>query len=275
MEDALDFGNRAHRERESPQLGLFDMGETTQKVNAPTLPTAPEWDDRQILALEKETLGFYISGHPLGRFEEVLERFAKGNALALKEMDDGSAVRIGGIITAVKTIRTKKGDPMAFVTVEDRFGATEAVVFTSVYQETAGLLAEDNAVLVEGKLQRDENAVKILADRIIDLEEAETQCAAAVHIHVDATRADRAMLERLRSLLGGHRGDCRGFLHIRLPGAAETVIAMPESMPLAPGEALRREVEGLLGRGCVDVACKAPEYRESSNGRGKYGRASG
>ncbi|MFP4582051.1 MAG: DNA polymerase III subunit alpha [Desulfococcaceae bacterium] len=275
MEDALDYGGRVQRERESPQLGLFDMGETTQQVNVPTLPIVPDWDERQILALEKETLGFYVSGHPLGRYEEVLDRFANGDAVRLKEMDDGSAVRIGGIIAAVKTIRTKKGDPMAFVTVEDRFGSVEAVVFTSVYRETAALLAEDRAVLVEGKLQRDENAVKILADRIIDLEEAETRCAAAVHIHVDATRADRAVLERLRGLLGGHRGDCRGYLHIRMPGTAETVIALPESLPLAPGEPLRREVEGLLGRGSIETACKAPEYRESSNGRGKYGRTGG
>lgn len=274
MEDALDYGGRVQRERESPQLGLFDMGETTQKVNVPTLPAAPDWDERQILALEKETLGFYISGHPLGRHEAALERFANADAVRLKEMDDGTAVRIGGIIAAVKTIRTKKGDPMAFVMVEDRFGSVETVVFTSVYQEAAALLAEDAAVLVEGKLQRDENAVKILADRIIDLEEAETRCAASVHITVDATQTNRDGLERLRSLLSGHRGDCRGFLHIRVPGAAETIIAMPESLPLAPGEPLRREVEGLLGRGCVETVCKAPEYRqEGNNGRATSRRA--
>jgi DNA polymerase-3 subunit alpha len=129
LEDALDYGNRVQKERMDPQMGLFGGQAEPLVINEPSLPEIPEWDEKKLLAFEKESLGFYISGHPLTRFETVLDKFTNANAVTLKELQDGGAVRIGGIVQATKVITTRKGDLMAFVTIEDMHGSVEITVF--------------------------------------------------------------------------------------------------------------------------------------------------
>ena len=258
MEDALEYGQRIQKERSSPQLGLFDMGDTPQQtINPPALPAIEEWDDKHRLALEKESLGFYITGHPLGGYKTVLDKFTDADAITIKEKSDGQAVRIGGIITAVKTIRTKKGDPMAFVTTEDLAGSIETTVFSSVYEKVRELLVEDGAVLIEGLLQRDENTAKILADRIVAMEEAEKTWTASIHFNIDLNRVERETLQNLREVLTKFPGSCRGYLHLRDGRSAETVISMPEAFLLDAGGRLTREVNRLLGYDAVETRCKA------------------
>ncbi|MFW5855204.1 MAG: DNA polymerase III subunit alpha, partial [Thermodesulfobacteriota bacterium] len=258
MEDALEYGQRIQKERSSPQLGLFDMGDTPQQtINPPALPAIEEWDDKHRLALEKESLGFYITGHPLGGYKTVLDKFTDADAITIKEKSDGQAVRIGGIITAVKTIRTKKGDPMAFVTTEDLAGSIETTVFSSVYETVRALLVEDGAVLIEGLLQRDENTAKILADRIVPMEEAEKTWTASIHFHIDLTRVERETLQTLREVVSKFPGSCRGYLHLRDGESAETIISMPEAFLLDAGGRLTKEVNRLLGYDAVETRCKA------------------
>ncbi len=258
MEDALEYGQRIQKERSSPQLGLFDMGDTPkQTINPPALTAVEEWDDKHRLALEKESLGFYITGHPLGGYKTVLDKFTDADAITIKEKSDGQAVRIGGIITAVKTIRTKKGDPMAFVTTEDLAGSIETTVFSSVYETVKDLLVEDGAVLIEGLLQRDENTAKILADRIVPMEEAEKTWTASIHFHIDLTRVERETLQTLREVVSRFPGSCRGYLHLRDGESAETIISMPEAFLLDAGGRLTKEVNRLMGYDAVETRCKA------------------
>ncbi len=283
LEDALDYGQRVQKEKASPQMGLFDMGGETAaapSINVPALPAIEEWDEKHRLTLEKESLGFYITGHPLGRYEKVLERFTDADAITLKEQSDGAAVRIGGIITAVKTIRTKKGDPMAFITTEDRVGSIETTVFTSVYQAVSDLLTEDNAVLIEGQVQKDENYVKILADKIIPVEKAVETWTDKIHIKLDLPATDRTMLEKLRAVLQSHPGPCQGVLHLRNPETVEAVIELPESLQIAAGDGLTRAVNDLLGYDAVETACRAAacdgglRKGRRFNGNGRRGYAS-
>ena len=119
LEGALDYGQRVQRERNDPQMGLFDVGVNQPIINAPVLPDIGEWDEKQFLTFEKESLGFYLTGHPLTRFEDLLDKFTNANAISIKELNDGGVVRIGGLVQSTKTIKTKKGDLMAFVTIEN------------------------------------------------------------------------------------------------------------------------------------------------------------
>ncbi|GBC59516.1 hypothetical protein DENIS_0455 [Desulfonema ishimotonii] len=273
LEDALEYGQRVQKEKASPQMGLFDMGgDNAPVVNAPALPDVPEWDDRQVLTLEKEALGFYISGHPLGRYEKILKKFANTDALALQERNNGEVVRIGGLITAIKKIKTRKGDDMAFITTEDLLGSVETTIFSSVYETTADLLVEDAPILIEGQVQKDEKSVKLLADKIIPMEKAEETCAASVHFKLDAARTDRDLLVKLREICGRHPGNCPGFIHLKNPDATETVIAISEAIRLKAGEALSDAVNGLLGYEAVDLGCKAASISVMKPKRGNgYG----
>ncbi|UCH23704.1 MAG: DNA polymerase III subunit alpha [Deltaproteobacteria bacterium] len=266
LEDALEFGQRVQKEKNDPQIGLFDSGESKPMINIPDLPGLQEWDEKQLLFFEKEALGFYISGHPLKRYEDLLDKFTNANALTIKDIDDGGTVRIGGIVTNTKTIRTKRGDPMAFVTVEDMHGSVEVTVFSSVYSVVDDQLFEDNPILIQGRIQKDEQAVKILADAVVPMEKAEETWTASIHLNLDVTRMDRSMLLMLQDILKRHPGSCRAFLHLQGLKNTETIIALPDTMKIKAGSSLTHEVNSFLGYKAVETVCSPVGSAANSKG---------
>lgn len=273
LEEAMDYGQRVQKERCDPQMGLFDMNGTDPAINLPPMPEIEEWDEKQKLAFEKESLGFYISGHPLERYEDLVEKFSNTNTALLKERKDGDSVRIGGIIAQTKTIKTKKGDLMAFVTLEDMNGTAEITVFSSLYAASQGLLFDENVIFVQGRVQKDENSVKLLADTIIPMEKAEETWTASIHFNLDVQRTEREAFIKLHDIFKRHPGSCRAYIHLRNPEKTETVIALPNSIRLKAGTMLTREVNGFLGYHAVETVCtKAVSSSESINTHQKKGK---
>ncbi len=272
LESALDYGQRVQRERNDPQMGLFDLGESQPSINAPALPEIEEWDEKQLLAFEKESLGFFLTGHPLTRYEDILDKFTNADAISIKELKDGGVVRIGGLVQNIKTIKTKKGDLMAFVTIEDMHGAVEAIVFARVFADARDLLVEDHALLIQGQVQKDEQSVKILADTVIPIEKAEESWAASVHFNLETSRTDRATLTHLHDILERHPGSCPAFLHLRSPDSTDSIIALPEGLKLKAGGALRREVNNFLGYRAVETHCSAVPAAAALNGLNRNSR---
>jgi len=266
LEDALEYGQRIQKEKNDPQISLFDGGDGPA-LNAPAMPSMDEWDEAERLTLEKEMLGFYITGHPLDGYEALLEKYTNANTVSLKEKADGEAVRIGGIIRAIKTIKTKKGELMAFVTIEDMLGALELVVFPSVYAKVDQLLADDHPILAEGKLQKDENSATLLCETMIPIEKAEETWTASIRFNLDLNHLEKADLPQLKAILEKHPGACRGYLHLHDPEKTETVIALPETIKIKPGAALTREVNALIGYNAVETLCSPAKL---SSGNGKY-----
>jgi len=265
LEDALDYGQRVQKERLDPQIGLFDSTVNPQVINAPTLPDIEEWSEKQRLAFEKESLGFYISGHPLKRYEDLIDKFTNANAVSIKELNNGAAVRIGGLIRSIKIINTKRGDLMAFVTIEDLHGAVEATVFSRVFAGVRDLLAEDTPVFIQGQVQKDEQSVKILAEKVIAMNKAEETWTASIHFNVEISRTDRHALEKLNEILKKYPGTCRAYLHLRSPDHTDSIIALPDSMKLKAGGALSREVNELLGYSAVETLCLAAKIEPRRN----------
>jgi DNA polymerase III subunit alpha len=275
LESAMDHGQQVQREKNSPQMSLFDIGGTKPALNRPEMPPIEPWDEKHRLAFEKESLGFYISGHPLDRYDAVLEKFATDTTLSLAETKDRAAVRVGGVIREVKTIRTKKGDPMAFVTLEDRHGHVEVTVFTSVYDQALPLLIEDTPALIHGQVQKDENSIKLLADTIIRMEEAEAKWSAEVRFCLELDRTDKDLLVRLHQVLKSHPGTCRGFLHLKDADKTETIIALPDHLKVEAGKPLARAVNGLVGYNAYETVCKNTIRLENLNGNnGKFKKKS-
>jgi DNA polymerase-3 subunit alpha len=256
LEDIMDYGQTVQQEKSDPQMCLFDSCADAEGINCPPLPEIQEWEEKELLTMEKEALGFYITGHPLNRYQDIIEKFTNTNALGLKGHNDGECVRIAGIARSSKVIKTKKGDLMAFVTVEDIHGSTEVVVFSSVYAEANQLLTEDNPILVEGRIQKDENSAKILADKIVPIEHAEETWTASIHVNLEITRTDRGVLESLQKILERHAGPCTAFIHLLSAEKTEAVIALPDTLKLKAGRALKRDVEGLLGYQALETTCE-------------------
>ncbi len=255
LEDILDYGQCIQKERSDPQLSLFAVSKEKPVLNMPAMPEIAEWDEKKLLDLEKELLGFYISGHPLMGYEDILEKFTNVDSLLLKEKKDGITVRIGGMIRSTKIIRTKKGESMAFVTLEDLNGSVEIIVFSNVYSKIYNILDNDVPILVQGKLQKDENSIKILAESVIPMDQAEEKWTASIHFHLDMTRTEKEALLRLKDILTKYPGSCDGYIHLLSPGETDTIIALPRSMKLKVGTALNREVNELLGYNGVKTEC--------------------
>ncbi len=274
LENAIDYGQRVQKERTDPQMGLFNMGGVRQDINLPKMSSMDEWDERQLLAFEKEALGFYITGHPLTKFDDLLDKFTNANTISLKEKNDGEIVRIGGIIINIKTIKTKKGDLMAFVTLEDQHRTVEIIIFSSVYAAVQELLVEDNTVIIQGRVKRDENSVKILADTIVPIEKAEETWTASIHFNLDKNKTGKDLLLRLNDILKRYPGSCNAYIHLFSPEETDTVIALPDTMKLKAGLALTSAVNELLGYNAVETICDS-EYKEKKENRkkGRYRNA--
>ena len=279
LDEALEYGQRIQREKNDPQMGLFDVSNEQVEINRPSLPDIEEWEEKEKLAYEKESLGFYITGHPLNRYDKILDKFTTTDTLTLKESPDKGGVRIGGMVRSNKTIRTKKGDPMAFVLLEDRSGSVEVIVFPAVYETCYELLVEDNTILIQGQVQKDENSVKILADTIIPLDEAEEKLTAEVFITLDLNRTSKPILEDLLEVFTKHKGDCKAYLNLRDPNKTETVVAISEDIKLNMGKAFVKDVTKVVGYNPIETKCSNitafQNLKENSNGRQWRGNQNG
>lgn len=179
FEGVLDTISGETKKSIEGQVTMFDIAsqETTEKHKY-TLNKAEEYDERELLDMEKEMLGIYISGHPLAKLQEKIKANTNINTLQMISMKeendfskDGKQVKYAGIITSVKKKYTKNNTIMAFVIVEDLYGSTEIIVFDSCYNRSSGVLLEDNIVLVDGRLSiREDDDVKIVANSITDFE---------------------------------------------------------------------------------------------------------
>jgi DNA polymerase III subunit alpha len=272
VEDALDYGHKIQKEAADPQMQLFGRKTNAQPMNPPALPDIPEWDQKQKLELEKEATGFYITGHPLDQYQDMLEKFTNANSISIKEdsFKNGAIVRIGGIVKNVKSIITKRGDPMAFFDLEDMNGSVEVTVFSSTYASVRDILLEDVPIIVQGSLEKKEKTIKIIADSIVPTDKAEEIWTASIHMTIDAERTENEPLEKLKDILVRYPGNCKGYLHVVLPEKTETIIELPAQLGLSASVNLTREVNRLLGYNAVHTRCSiVPLTLKDDNRRGK------
>ncbi|MBI2817116.1 MAG: DNA polymerase III subunit alpha [Acidobacteria bacterium] len=183
IETALEAAQKLQRDRESGQHGLFGGPEHTPEKHS--LPNVPEWPESQILAGEKEVLGFYLTGHPLRKFEQKLRDLGTVNCAQLSELAPQSEVALGGIIGAVRSMRSKRGETWASVALEDLEGTVGLLVFPEAYRRLNQLLQPEAIVYVKGRVQMEENSrPKIAVSEIAPLESVEPPMPTGVVIRV-------------------------------------------------------------------------------------------
>lgn len=171
MDQVCDQSAVRQRHQESGQASFFDLFEEPSGFGTADipLPDVPDFSESQILAMEKELLGLYISGHPLASVAEAIRKVATMSVRDLSNAEDGAYATLAGVIIGRKQIIARTGQPMAFVQIEDLTGQVEVVVFPRTYQECADILARDAIVVVKGRVDVKEEGIKILADSITEL----------------------------------------------------------------------------------------------------------
>jgi DNA polymerase III subunit alpha len=257
LDRAMDVGQKRQRDRNDGQsslLGLLGGGAAEPDPATERVRDLADWPEGERLAYEKESVGFFITGHPLERFQAELAQMATATTGKLPELSERE-VTVGGIVVGLRLIKTKKGDRMATFTLEDLEGGAEVLVFPETYKKVASRLADDVVVLVKGRAESvDEGRSRLLATDVIPLDQARLAETRFVTIRVPVTTWDRAQGERLRDILGSHRGECPVTLEMIRPGGESVAVAPSAYFRVRADQTLRAEVEGLLGPGSVVLA---------------------
>lgn len=248
LEQAVEVAACRQKDAASGQLGLFG-DDTLECVHDVILPDVPEMPQEQILALEKEITGFYVTGHPLDKYRAKLEAMPSLGSLAEGQYTDGQLIRVGGLIASAKRITTKNGSMMCFVNLEDFTGQVEVIVFPKVFEKTGRLIAPDLPVMVSGRLNIHEEGAKVMADDIILLEGA----GAEVRITLRKDQETPAILAKLQELLTRHNGSAEVYLHL-VGNNRPRIIKTEKKFWIEPTPAAIADIESLLGKGVVTTA---------------------
>jgi DNA polymerase III subunit alpha len=240
-----------HQEQES--VGQFSIFDSMTDQKDPELPNVPEWKESQLLAHEKESMGFYISGHPLAAFQNDIKRYATATTETLESIPDGKEITICGIIAGLKQKVTKKGDKMAILNLEDLSGTVETVVFPDLYKTAHHLLLTDTPLIIAGQLDKSEQGNKIKAMRIHLLSDIKKKGTTRMDIKLSATGLTQDDLLKVKDILLRYQGSIPVYLRLQNPTRKDSLISVGRDIRVNPNEQLINEIESILGAGAVSL----------------------
>jgi len=284
VDAACEHGVRTQRDKDLGQTQLFGGDEPGAPASDSTsLPAAGAWTEIEQLQHEKDALGLYWSGHPVDRYAEALREYgAKSTAdlnlrKAVGEDDpaaiNGSAtgtgngngngaggsrtaedVSIGGIVSGLRPLKTRKGDRMCVITMDDAQGSVEVVVFPEAFKQYGHLAEEGQMVLVKGKLERDDESARLLASEIAPIGIVTERLASSVAITLSTPQHNRETFVQLWDVLMRHKGDRRVAIELRDPDRHLRVkLDVNAQIRVRPSERLVSEVEKICGTGSVSL----------------------
>ena len=290
LDHAVSRAERARRDRESGQTSLLEM------VGSPdvetddyglTIDVAPMAGDEK-LRLEKELLGLYLSDHPLRRISAELAKLADTQAVEVTSALQDTEVRVAGLVREVRRVVTRKGQIMAYATLEDLTGAVDVVLFPRVFEQTRLLFEPDKVLVVQGKVDARAGSTRASGAAASPVEpeiEAEVETASVVAdmawlwddpecvpvsrrqlVHVRIPSGDAGIAEQLEAVLARHPGGDEVVLHV-VVGSREVVVNADRYHVLA-GPALVAEIDQLVGQAATRLEMVRPKAQSNGNGRG-------
>ncbi|MBV8358100.1 MAG: hypothetical protein JO189_09225, partial [Deltaproteobacteria bacterium] len=251
VDDALKLAQREESDAARNQISLF-----SQKIMPPALNSRGpinEWSQNELLSFEKEALGFFITAHPLDKYERELRRISKLTTADLPSAPDGSQVRLAGVIHAVKLKNNKAGKRYATFQLEDREGTVECIAWPETYQKYESTIAGDMPVAAKGKLDVDEERAQIILDELRPLGAALTEAVREVRIRAPRGRIANGELIQIKELLRRHNGQSLIYLHIYFEDGREAIFLLGDAYRVAPTEGFVAELEQMLAPGSVEL----------------------
>jgi len=273
VDRAIDIGQAAARDRKSGQMNFFEMlgnggGDEPQEAR---FPDVQPWSEAQLLAAEKETLGFFITSHPLVKHGTVLDALTGPNGFNLAratEYSHETPVAVGCMIASIRnTVTRKKQERMAILAVEDLAGKCEAVVFPDAYRELAPLPEAESIVFIVGTVDRRREEPCIIVDEIIPLAEGIEQRTASLQLHLPGPGVQDDVLKEIQSVLAAHRGTCPVYVQLR-PLSHSDVLAtvrLSNEWCVKPSAALLAELVEVLEEENVRLTAKPVKAKPKKN----------
>jgi DNA polymerase-3 subunit alpha len=252
LDQILGYGQRCQADRMLGQGSIFDLGlgeaETEIEKHHPAIAPG-EFEKNELLRLEKETLGLYVSEHPLHAIRDQLRRKTDCTLAELERRRDGEVVTVAGIVGAVKQLTTKKGEPMVFLRLDDVTGGAEVVVFNSVYAASRELCVVDRILVVKGRVDhKQEGETKLLALEVVSFEAVPER--KDVRLKIDARHARAGIVRELAALLKDFPGESPVLVRLDRTEGPQTLQFGPE-FKVRPDGDFYAEVKALLGESAV------------------------
>jgi len=237
------------------QLNIFaSLGEEGDVASGfVDLPDVEEWREKERLKREKEALGFYITGHPLARFGREITLVTSCSIQDLPGQEDKQRVKIAGVVEELKLKRTKKGDKMAVIKVEDLSGSVEVILFPDLFARCSGLLKNDDPLLVSGVVEKSDRAIKIIGHEITSLNMVRQHLIKAIEVRMDQDTVSRDTLEDMRDLAFRFPGECRLLIKITVGEGRNFTIAANQRFSILPCPELIAELEQLTGHRVKEI----------------------
>ncbi|NWF92371.1 MAG: DNA polymerase III subunit alpha [Syntrophaceae bacterium] len=244
LEEFLERGQSLQRRKEEIQMSMWG---SLQKEEGESYPEIDEFAENQLIAFEKETIGFYISRHPLASYQEEIRRHTPEDTSTLTRLEHGAEVKLCGLVSGLKEITTKKGDRMAFLSLEDMKGFVEVILFPEVFKAALPCLRGTDPVLVRGVLDLSEEHPKIKASEVRPLSEVASPSKKTLHLRIPTSSLTPSQLIDLKKIIIAHRGMYRVLLHLSNGREGETVVALSDEYRVDPNPDFRSQVASLFG----------------------------
>jgi DNA polymerase-3 subunit alpha len=259
-EEAMDEAQRSQKEKLSNQSSFFDQFDTgsssgENKLKSYQIPDdMPEWDHKKLLSIEREALGFYITGHPLLRFSDRLKLVTNANSGNLNTKRDKDNVVIAGIVSGISEKKTRRNDIMCYITLEDLQGSINTIFFSDVYKKYYTLLHEEEPIVIKGVLDisgvEETPKLTVIAQEVTSLTQSLENPYKQVRFMVDVDKVSTENISSLISSIKKFHGKCEGYVHI-LNGKSETVVYLGDEFRLDINDKLKKEVDNILGEGAT------------------------
>jgi len=254
LDRAIELGQARQRSSAGGQVGLFGGAAEPEPLRAVELLDVPPWSEAERLAGEKEVLGFYVTGHPLEKYRAQIMAAARHDSAALEDLANDTPVSLAGIVSSLRVKPSKKGDLWAAVALEDLRGTSELIVFPQTLQQIQPLLKVDAALLVKGRVRREENSKpKVIVNEVQPLEKVQANGRASVLIRLDLDRTSDATLANIQTLLVGHPGTDAVTFDLVRRGDFRAVLRPRKPVGVKIDEALLADLRALCGESSVSM----------------------
>ena len=235
-------------DRQRGQSSLFGALEEKAPAMPESISNLPEWPQHELLAHEKELLGFYVTGHPLTPYAPILEKYALTNTTKLAELPNRSLTRIGGLIAAVQNgVAKKSGKPYSIITLEDLEGSVQVLCMNENYDRYRDLLKPNKAIFVVGEVNTGDERPKIFPQEILPLEDAPKRFTKQVHLRLHTAHLKPEQLDSIRELVADHPGKCPLLLCFMRPGGEVVFVDTNERFSVMPSLKLQQEADARFG----------------------------
>src|SRR5881227_1182469 len=249
LEQAVAWGQKQQADKLAGQGSIFDLApvEESKPKHHPPTPTE-EFEKGDLLRMEKEVLGLYVTEHPLAGVRDQLRRKSDVTIGELERRRDGEVVTIGGIVAGVRHMTTKRGDAMVFLRIEDVTGGIETVVFNSTYDKARELCTTDRILIIKGRIDRKEGETKFVALEIAAFEAVPEK--REVRLRIDATKAAAGVIRELAALIKDFPGESPVYADL-ITSQGKKVYAFGPQYKVKPAPDFYAEVKMLLGESAV------------------------